>query len=250
MSKKAPNEKLLNSEIIGQVDVRRAYFRGNEDEENPEKTLKDKKQQHRMLEISIKLAKALSKLPTVKQRLIFIEQRYGKDCLCDSPSKLELLFQKCGGFDSPAIGENMMQALNGLFLTLKRGTIKDPLKLSTQILGGKPGQCGLVQRLLVRAKIVTFVHEKFHPRLDPDQGALAIKFSTFALYDEHCPSEKEVPSRVTRADLTWMSLRSPPAATLMKLQQDVWDGEMDAGVESALKACPVPTTPLDWIKRE
>ena len=135
MSKKAPNDKLTNAEIVSQVDIRRACFRGNEDEENPEKTLKDKKQQHRMLEISIKLAKALSKLPTVKQRLIFIEQRFGKDCLCDSPSKLELLFQKCGGFDSPTIGENLMQALNGLFLTLKRGTIKDPSKLNTQILG-------------------------------------------------------------------------------------------------------------------
>ena len=59
----------------------------------------------RMLDISIKLARVLAKHPQVLKKLRYMEQRWGKECLCDSPAKLEKIVQQCGGIDSGFLGK-------------------------------------------------------------------------------------------------------------------------------------------------
>jgi hypothetical protein len=58
-----------------------------------------------MLDITIRIAKALKKYPTVHTKLRLMEQKWGRGCLCDSPAKMEKLMQCCGGSESATLGD-------------------------------------------------------------------------------------------------------------------------------------------------
>ena len=66
---------------------------------------KDKKESNqRMLDITIKIARMLNAFPETLNALRYLEQRWGKACLCDSPAKLEKVLQQCGGIESAHLG--------------------------------------------------------------------------------------------------------------------------------------------------
>ena len=58
----------------------------------------------RMLDLNIKIARVLMKHPQVLRELRFFEQKFGNECLCDSPSKLEKVIHGCGGIGSAGLG--------------------------------------------------------------------------------------------------------------------------------------------------
>ena len=66
---------------------------------------KDVKGAVRMLDITIRLARVLQKYPQVLKKLRYMEQRWGKECLCDSPAKLEKIIQQCGGMECAVLGQ-------------------------------------------------------------------------------------------------------------------------------------------------
>ena len=240
---------LTNGEIHAAVKLRRAEVRHSTDDEAKPIDPKDSKADERMLDIAIKIAKVLSKFPAIKEMLRFMEQRHGKECLCDSLSKLETLFQLCGGFESASLGETTIMVLDAILIMLDRGSIKDPAKITRLIMVGSAGKLGLLQRILKRCSTNKFLHEKFRPLLAPDQQLLADKFSTYRVYNENVPCEKEMAARMSTSPviLTWMSLRLPSTAALTNLQQRIWDGEMDSSIELAVKVDQAATTPLDWL---
>ena len=96
----ASNESMLTCVVDG-------YFGGVQSRKTMMKT-------DRMLDITIKIARVITKFPEVHQKLRFMEQRYGKECLCDSPSKLEKVIQGCGGSDSPSLGQALCDVLDGI----------------------------------------------------------------------------------------------------------------------------------------
>ena len=66
-----------------------------------------------------------------------MEQRWGRECLCDSPAKLEKVVQLCGGAESIQLGENMTDVIDGVNILLKRGGVPGgPTKITTAVLTG------------------------------------------------------------------------------------------------------------------
>ena len=66
-----------------------------------------------ILDITIKVARTLQKYPALRAKLRLMEQRWGRECLCDSPAKLEKIIQACGGAESVQLGENMATVMEG-----------------------------------------------------------------------------------------------------------------------------------------
>ena len=199
----------------------------------------------RMLDITIKIARTIIKFPDVLAQLRFMEQKYGKECLCDSPAKLEKIIQRCGGAESPTLGEHIIDVLNGIAVMLKRGEVPGGAsKITVPVLGGNPSrdQLGLIDRIMKRSAIVKYLYERF-PLSPESQQALVGKFATFKTYDENIP----IIDRSTTSDLTWMSSRGPACAALTNLMKKIWDGEMDEHIKVAMKNTPGASTPLDWI---
>ena len=166
LSKRDANAKLENVDIYRAVDLRRAEVRSVADDFDPSVAKVDDKKakvaEHRMLDVTIKLAKVLTASPTLRAKLQFLEQRLGIECLCDSPSKLESLLQLCGGFQSPSTtAETALPVIDAILILFKRGLLKNPASLTRHVLVGGKGSLGLVQRLLKRAQINRFLSEKF-----------------------------------------------------------------------------------------
>ena len=67
----------------------------------------------RMLDISIKIARVLLKWPDARKALLLMEQHHGKECVTDSPAKLEKIIQLCGGAESPSLGPAIVEVLKG-----------------------------------------------------------------------------------------------------------------------------------------
>jgi len=113
---KGGNAVVTNQEIRDVMVLQRAHaaesvagasgVSADAPEESPTKDSKAKDQSaQRMLGITIKIARVLGKFPQVLARLRFMEQRWGRECLCDSPAKLERIIQLCGGPEAPNLGD-------------------------------------------------------------------------------------------------------------------------------------------------
>ena len=138
----------------------------------------------RMLDLVIKIARVLQDHPTVKEKLRLLEQRWGRECLTDSPSKLERLIQQCGGAETKQVAEFLVDVIDGIDILLNRGAIPGgAVKLTVGVLFSNraKGQVGLVERLLKRKAFCRFLIEKF-PLADRTQASIATKFTTYPDY--------------------------------------------------------------------
>ena len=245
--------RVQNSEIAAKINVHRAADTGKlagvseadaDDNSTPAKKKGKADDAARMLEISIKLARVLMKYPALRVKLRLLEQRWGRECLCDSPAKLEKIVQMCGGADSVQLGENMDLVLNGVSILLKRGGIPGgPGKVTIPLLEGKTGTAlGLVHRFLKRHAIARMMIEKF-PMPDEQQQVTVNKFASYEAYDAACPPAGGNGS----LDLTWMSTRTPACAALTNFLRSLWEDEFNEAIKGALKAAPSATCPLDLI---
>ena len=66
-----------------------------------------------MLDLTIKIARVIMKFPEILHELRYLEQRFGRECLSDSPAKLEKIIQQCGGADAPTLGTDVADVLDG-----------------------------------------------------------------------------------------------------------------------------------------
>ena len=162
-SSKPGDARILNAEIAAKINVHRAVAAetgalagvsaADVDPESPTKAPKPgskagEEVAARMLDITIKVARVLLKYPQLRLKLRLMEQRWGRECLCDSAAKLEKVIQLCGGADSIQLGENMTDVIDGVNILLKRGGVPGgPTKITTAVLTGnsKNSQFGLVE---------------------------------------------------------------------------------------------------------
>ena len=95
----------------------------------------------RMLDLTIKLARVIMKFPEILYKLRYMEQRYGKECLCDSPAKLEKIIQQCGGADCPGLGAAVCEVLDGTApVWAPVPIILDAACPDTRSIGSRPGR--------------------------------------------------------------------------------------------------------------
>ena len=99
--------KVENAAIREVLDITRAVAdvsAADAEDESPSKPKDKKESNQRMLDITIKIARMFLMFPETLTALRFLEQRWGKVCLCDSAAKLEKVIQQCGGSDSAHLG--------------------------------------------------------------------------------------------------------------------------------------------------
>jgi|GEM_PF-6765236 len=253
--------RILNAEIAAKIHVHRAVAAetgalagvsaADVDPESPTKAPKPGSMKAgeevaaRMLDITIKVARVLLKYPALRMKLRLLEQRWGRECLCDSAAKLEKVIQLCGGADSIQLGENMNDVIDGVNIMLKRGGVPGgPAKITTAVLTGNPknAQLGLIDRFLKRKALARYLIEKFP--MQKEQGNHVMKFASFEAYDKAVPPAAQAGNTL---DLTWLALRTPACAALTNFLRLLWDGELDEAIKSAMKAVPNATCALDWI---
>ena len=190
------------------------------------------------MDITIKVVKYIIDVPEVENRILLLQQKYGKGCLVDNVSKLELLIQGCGGSGASDLARKLTLVLDTIDFLLTRKDIKDASLLTVKVLQGdkRKNDMGLIDLIIKRAAYVDWTLARYtfpqehHPTL--------LKFSSCSMFGKTFPSESQGYDDDIVEDVSWMGTRPPSLKAVTDWLKNIHEGSIDEYIKAAHKAVP------------